>query len=173
MTSRACRRGWVVGLLWMIAGLGVSGCGQTYVIKSRFEAADVEWAKGSGTAELRGQAFLMTVGGTPRTCAGELVTMMPNIARSREETSAWMNPYIARVQREASSPPIPMRTTQCDASGNFRFRNLPAGDWLLITRVEWLVPYGRLSDKQGGFVRGFASTKPGEAEEVLLTDRSY
>jgi hypothetical protein len=141
------------------------------------------WA-GNGPANLRGQAFLKTVGGDVKTCAGERVLLLPGI------------PYVDELFEKAkggiSASPDPqlmsyVRSTICDAQGNFSFAQLPAQRWYVVTRVTWGVPHveapgsqpGPLTslllgiraapatDQQGGELQQAVVLSPGENQAFL------
>lgn len=95
------------------------------------------WA-GSGAGNLHGQAFLKTVGGDVKTCAGERVLLLPGVPyvdelleKGRHGISVSPDPRLASYER----------STVCDAQGNFSFTQLPAQRWHVLTRVTWAVPH--------------------------------
>lgn len=140
----------------MLLGAALVGCVTNQpvqrapdVLRTPFVGADHSAFAGTGTASVIGQAFLRQRGGGVVTCAGDTVFLLPDSEIYRELT--W---YL----REGRSPLPPSaepvlfstlkRTTTCDAAGNFRFRQLPAGSYLLVARVVWTVG----SSRQGGFL---------------------
>jgi hypothetical protein len=142
------------------------------------------WA-GSGPASLHGQAFLKTAGGDVRTCAGERVLLLP------------ANPYVDELLDKSnagiSAPPdqqlMPyIRSTICDAQGNFSFAQLPAQRWYVLTQVTWQVPHldatlgyrpGPLTshlfgtsaapdmDRQGGELQQGVTLSPSDNQTIL------
>lgn len=145
------------------------------VMTTRFNAADVAWAKTKGTNELSGQGFLRQQGGNVVTCAGEEVDMVPVAPYSSERigglygntTKGYVDPLFA--------PQIPPAETgyveswlksQCDAQGKFRFSNLPDGDYFLVTQVIWYAGDSR----QGGYLMQRVSLHGDKPQEVLLTN---
>ena len=93
---------------------------------------------GDGPSNLHGQAFLKTVGGDVKTCAGESVLLLP--------ATPYVDELIAKesagVSENADSRLISFsRKTICDAQGNFSFARLPAQRWYVLTEVTWGVPH--------------------------------
>lgn len=95
------------------------------------------WA-GSGPGSLHGQAFLKTVGGDVKTCAGERVLLFP--------ATPYVDNLLDKGKHGISVSPDPRlasyeKSTICDAQGNFSFTQLPAQRWHVLTRVTWAVPH--------------------------------
>ena len=105
---------------------------------------------GNGPHQLDGQAFLRQQGGSVVTCAGSTVMAMPATAFMKE----FLGVAISGGQpHESQRPPEKyrglVRSTQCDAQGNFTLVGLPPGRWIVATAVEWRVG----SSSQGGTVQ--------------------
>lgn len=159
------RRILVTGLLAALAGCAPA----PHLMNTPFsDAAFAPWA-GSGPSSLTGQAFLKTVGGDVKTCAGERVTLIPANTYDNEWVGAasaghstHLPPYVGRY----------FRTTRCDADGRFGFTGLPARRWFVLTVVTWGVPNGNeffnTTDTQGGELLRAIDLRPG-ANQVLLT----
>ncbi|OWJ67106.1 hypothetical protein [Inquilinus limosus] len=155
--------------------LVAAGCAPK-VIRPQAPFVESEYAayRGSGTGTIEGQGFLRQNGGGVVTCAGSKVWAAPATAYSREMTgifeAGWSqltadfvtidNPNQGRLFREGIE-----RETQCDAQGNFVFRNLPAGQWIVSTAVTWQVGY----EAQGGYVRQETALADGQTVRLLLT----
>ena len=61
-------------------------------------------------------------------------------------------------------------TTQADGSGNFRFENVPPGDYYLTSDVIWQVPVGAyMSSQQGGFISERITVENGKELRKMLT----
>ncbi|MBV9990701.1 MAG: hypothetical protein JOZ72_05345 [Alphaproteobacteria bacterium] len=151
-----------------------------------FDPAQGTAFAGSGPANLRGQAFLKTVGGDVKTCAGEDVFLMPSMPYFDEAIEMLKSGIEAGRDERAMSL---LRHTLCDAQGNFSFSGLPAKKWWMVTQVRWGVPHiqqpgenpGLLGillgmrappdiDKQGGELIQAVELKPGD-NQAFLTDR--
>jgi hypothetical protein len=152
-----------------------------------FDVSDVASWSGNGPSNLRGQAFLKTVGGDVKTCAGEFVVLLPAtpyvdevIAKGKAAVSADVDSRLMTYSRK----------TICDAQGNFSFAGLPAQRWYVLTLVTWGVPHidapsarpGPLTslllgipaspatDQQGGDLVQVVTLTPGD-NQVFLTSR--
>lgn len=140
-----------------------------YTIRTPF--MEEEWRQGTqtGTASITGQAFLRTRGGGIRTCAGEKVILMPYNSYTAELYEA------ARRGGRAVSNPDPRiqdysRVEVCSAQGDFSFNGLPAGRWLIFSKVIWEVPTRYSSNVQGGDLAGIVETMEGRITKYFLTD---
>ena len=154
----------------IIALVFLGGCampGPTYFHRSiPFQESAFAPYSGGGNANIHGQAFLRTVGGDVRTCAGSHVQLIPATPYVVEIISA-IHAGRSDVQ-SAMGPVIPyQRETVCDAQGNFGFENIPSGTWYVWTTVEWGVP-GRYSiESQGGNLIKMVIAQHGENKIVL------
>ena len=159
-------------LIFIAAAQCLAGCAphEPYVIQTAYSDADFQPWTGPGTATLRGQAFLKTVGGDVKMCAGETVSLMPATAYNKEV----MSPAAEgdKANRDPSADKY-VRTTVCDGEGRFVFANLPAKEWLVQARVVWGVPTGGHSlflpdvQQQGGFLLKDVVLSPGENAVVM------
>lgn len=115
---------------------------------------------GLGPGAINGRATLGTA-----TCAGVVVRLVPAITAVREAYDAFN-----RGQHVASNPSTDMRVTAvrrqtvCDGAGNFRFANLPAGQWVVATEIRGPGQARRI-------VHRLVSARAGEATEVVLGER--
>jgi hypothetical protein len=85
-----------------------------------------------GTSTIQGQAFLKTRGGEVRYAAGNTVYLMPVTSYSREIYSFREMP--SQVDERLY---IFLRTTTADGSGNFEFKNIPAGEYYIECGIFW------------------------------------
>ncbi len=99
----------------------------------------------TGRTELAGQAFLKTRGGEVRYAAGNSVFLEPATKYAKDYYKGQgLNPYpLSAADTRAAAY---SRTTTADAEGRFEFKDVPAGDYFLVTSVTWEVA-GR---RQGG-----------------------
>ncbi len=152
-----------------------------------FDAAQAERFAGVGPANLHGQAFLKTVGGDVKTCAGEDVALMPATPYFDEMIENVNNGIDIHLDQRAVSL---LRRTICDAQGNFSFSGLPTQKWYVLTKVTWGVPHieepgerpGLIAslllgiharpatDEQGGELLQTIDLHPGD-NQVFLTSR--
>lgn len=112
---------------------------QGHPISVPFSESDLVPWQGSGQATIRGQAFLKTIGGDVKTCAGNSVVLFPLDAYGRALMSADLssNDDPGVDPRFASY----VKQTTCDAQGNFVFENVAAQEWGIETSVTWSVPH--------------------------------
>lgn len=159
-----------------LAFFAISGCAaaQSYTITTSFNEADFLPYTGKGPATLNGQAFMKTVGGDVKTCAGNKVYLMPGTPYN-DEIIAHSHGNVSMANRDERASKY-LRTGICDVSGKFTFEQLPAKKWYVLVDVTWGVVrtdlyFGGI-DKQGGLVIQTADLKPG-TNQVILTDADY
>lgn len=166
----AMRRTTVLLGMALLAGDCTAPSQVPYNLTTPFSDADFAPWTGSGPAALEGQAFLKTVGGDVKTCAGEDVGLLPATAYNREIVQSIRSGHENLVNRSGAADPY-TRHSICDAQGNFSFVSLPAGTWIVWTNVEWTV---LLSDTaashEGGRLIREITLSPGE-NSVILADR--
>ncbi|HZP11981.1 MAG TPA: hypothetical protein VFB36_06135 [Nevskiaceae bacterium] len=162
--------------------VGLSGCAEFWEMNSQNPAlklppADAsEYApyEKSGNASISGQAFLVTTSGDAKKAAGKEVTCDPATSLSRR----WWNDarVYERIQPRMPDDPkfLSMRkTVTADADGRFTFDNLPAGDYLIRTTIEWEPlhcgePGYSYCSKQAGAVGGLVHVNAGEKKNVIF-----
>jgi hypothetical protein len=118
-----------------------------------------------GTGSISGQAFLTTRGGEVRVGAGRPVTLDPLTPLAR----AWLRATGFTTDRFSEAPKDPLfekarRTAVNDAQGNYRFSNLPAGQYVLRTIVNWTTGMS----EQGGLIADTVALKDGEQKTLML-----
>ena len=135
-----------------------------------FNSADFAAWGGAGPATLHGQAFLKTVGGAVKTCAGSRVLLLPAtpyvdelLAKEKVGIAVQADPRLTSYSR----------TTICDAQGNFSFTGLPVKRWFVMTHVTWGVPQigdsgdQPQTDQQGGELIQEVTLAPGDNQAFL------
>ena len=126
------------------------------------------WA-GIGNADIQGQAFLKTVGGDVKTCAGQNVVLAPDNSYSRELLMV-MVVTNGKVPTNADNRATRyMRLETCDSQGAFSFKNLKPNKWIILTKVLWAAPIGYSLKQQGGIIEKSITAAPGE-NRMILTD---
>jgi hypothetical protein len=100
---------------------------------------------------------------TVLTCAGSRVLLLPGTAYFRE----MIGHIVAGSEPEPPETPYPslkgmIRRTQCDAKGYFRFSEVPAGEWFVLTQVN--TPRSTVLIQE-------VTISDGTTPQVLLTDR--
>ena len=111
-----------------------------------FNAADLVWSKETGTGVVSGNAFLRTVGGDVKSCAGFPVSLAPHSPYSQERATILYGSDAGGYQPLNSLVRVPKvhpdfssfyRRTTCDINGEFEFTNVPSGVWYLVAIVTW------------------------------------
>ena len=169
-------------LVASLAALLLCGCADFWELNSQNPAIKLPPADPSeyapyekpGTGSISGQAFLVTTSGDAKKAAGKDITCDPATSIARR----WWNE--AKVYQKIS-PRLPddpkflamRKTVTGDAEGKFTFDNLPAGDYLIRTTIEWEPlhcgepGYGYCS-RQAGAVGGLVHLNAGEKKSVIF-----
>ena len=168
---------WRDGLMVSASCVFLCGCAPTapiqpYVIETAYRDSDFKPYGAPGSATLTGQAFLKTVGGDVKTCAGNKVTLAPATAYNLEALSHLSSLPVTDPRAKAAA-----KTAICDAEGKFEFDSVPPLKWIVVTLVTWGVPqvedgiFGPVvnTEEQGGALTQIADLKPGH-NRVILTD---
>lgn len=132
----------------VVSVLILSGCAQQYSIKNNFDPKEASWIKSKGKGIIEGEAFLKTVGGDVRTCAGNGTTLIPVTSYSTERMLLlYQNVDMGFIPAAfASKTPFSnddkryydySLSTQCDSTGRFGFEDLPNGNYYAISSVYW------------------------------------
>jgi hypothetical protein len=146
----------------------VAACApQEQKIASTLTEAELAPYRKPGQTTVRGQAFLRQQGGGVVTCAGEAVQLAPLTGTMRESLQVARACKRVVVSGPTQIGPRITRTSTCDAQGNFRFDSIPSGEWVLITKVRWLVG----GAQQGGELAKEISVPSKGTAETLLADR--
>lgn len=146
----------------------VSACAprEKQVISVAFDAAQHKAYAGQGSGKLVGQAFLRQQGGGVVTCAGSPVMMAPDTPYFQEMIKVSKAGKAPIAGSEMESAKATIKSTVCDAQGNFVFDKLPPGRWFVGTDVRWTVGY----NTQGGSVFKAVTVAPASETKILLTD---
>ena len=120
-----------------------------------------------GTGTLTGQAFLTQRGGGVVKAAGRTVTLDPATSVGNE----WWGKAGKIWMHHNLTPPSPgfakaRRTKVADADGRFKFSDLPAGKYYVLTEVTWEI--GDYNPTQGGLVGQVVEIRDGQITEVVL-----
>jgi hypothetical protein len=141
--------------------------GEKDIIKTRFNEKDFAPYFVKGTATVKGQAFLKTMGGDVKYAAGDEIRLFPAVDYTRE---------IVEYSKIGGADNIDetwlkyVRKDVAGGFGNFEFNNLPPGDYFLETAIFWEVPgrYGLI--KSGGIIKKQIKVLNGETVTVILTE---
>ena len=162
----------------VVLGLLLSSClVTTKEVTGTFETNMASWIKEKGNANITGQAFLNQQGGGVVTCAGNYVTLTPVNSYSKERmqliygstTKGYLSDVDQGFIKLTPEPPSSYydlaKKTQCDAQGNFKFKNIPANkEYFITTQVEW----GTEWIKEGGWLMLKIKTEANQTSEVIL-----
>ena len=162
----------------LVLGFLVSGCLMTtHEVKGTFEPNMASWINKKGNATITGQAFLNQKGGTVVTCAGNYVWLTPVNSYSSERmqllygstTKGYLSDLDSSFIKLTPVPPSSYnelaKQTQCDAQGNFKFKNIPSNkEYFITTMVKWGIEW----TKEGGHLMLKVKTEPNEILEVIL-----
>ena len=123
-----------------------------------------------GDNTITGQAFLRQRGGGVVTCAGASVFLVPQTPHSQERFGiiygTITEPALGvRIADDADPRYLEfVRETTCDAEGDFRFVDVPDGEYFVQTRVDWVVA----SVRQGGPVMAPVTVSGGAEVNILI-----
>lgn len=152
------------------AGLMLGACAVEK--KLPFDATAHAAGMAKGTATIEGEGFIRRKNAWLARCSGEFVYLAPDTPYFRE----WVEAYRAgntfeNAQALNAGHKAAVRKTQCNMQGKFTFENLPAGKWLLVTRVTYdsEASLSLLAKYDYTFVT-YAETKPGTTTPVILSN---
>jgi hypothetical protein len=165
----------------MVAGSGNDFSGRYFHCRDGLppykKAAFNKAAYGPELNTVTGQAFLTQRGGGVVTCAGKTVIMRPDNQYFNEKFQD-IDRGMMPEHRFSKDEEALIRTTRCDAQGNFEFYKIPSGQWMISTNVSWDVPFvmytqlGWYTDmrKQGGGVMQSVTVQSGEINRFIVSE---
>lgn len=153
----------------------LSGCFQptAVTLKAPYEAP--RWSEGVGDNAIEGTALLRTRGGEVRTCAALAVYAVPVTVYAKERmihlygnVRSGFAPVWSAIEFTNDDPRYNehVRQSACDAQGAFRFRDLPDGEWFVVSSVRWEVPG---AGYQGGSMMRRVRVGGGQTLELIMT----
>lgn len=144
---------------WLVA---LATTAVTLQLDSTFNVDDVSWVKEPGNSTVLGSASLQLRDGTPKTCAGFNVELLPVATYSSERIfRTYGNNHAGQVLLEDNPPTFTpdapgyheyLIKGVCDAQGVFRFEKVPAGDYFVMVFIIWDVAGANPPAKAGGAV---------------------
>ncbi|SLN19906.1 hypothetical protein ROJ8625_00696 [Roseivivax jejudonensis] len=155
--------------------LALAACVQTIETTTPFDPNEVAFINQRGAADITGQAFLRQAGGGVVTCAGEQVQLIPAGTFAKERLSQLygsvqggrIGTMVGASQENVDPRYLEMvRTSQCDAEGDFEFRNVANGDYYVLSGVRWTVPGSYIPE--GGSMAKLVQVRSGQDQRVLL-----
>ena len=149
-------------------------CKTTREVIQRVSYNELEYVnfKKAGTAKATGQAFLRTSSGDVKYAAGSRVSLVPVTSISNQWYYQWylvedhLSPEKVMGERDIRHSAI-IRRTEADGEGKFTFRNIPAGEYFIITSVVWKFDQRTV----GGFICNKVSIEDGKLHDFVITRR--
>ena len=130
-------------LISTIVALVLVGCAsspttQVVTMSNEFHPLEGAYVHAEGSHSLAGNAFLMTRGGDPKTCAGQDVWILPATPYAQERFVHWRDG--ADLPEAPAEFEAQRRQTVCNSDGRFVFHGLTEGPYLVLARVDWEAP---------------------------------
>jgi hypothetical protein len=136
--------------LWLLAFILVINSvhsSERIALKSQFDPNEISWVKSPGNSVVSGKAFLRLKDGTIKTCAGFAVELLPSAEYSNERIFlTYGNNQQGQVLLEDNPPKFTpdareyhelLLKSQCNAEGEFHFKQVPAGDYYVMVFIIW------------------------------------
>jgi hypothetical protein len=122
--------------LLMLAGCASSDSSALF---TPYSDEDFRGWEGTGSANLKGQAFVRLPDGRLLTCAGTEISLKPATGYNMEmeEGLDAGKGFPANYNKRAHKFD---HKTVCDGSGYFSFENLPPRNWIVMTHIAWQEP---------------------------------
>jgi hypothetical protein len=136
-------------------------------LTAQFNESEMVPFSKKGSSTVSGQAFLKTRGGEVRYGAGSWVQLIPSTAYTRELLRYLVDDV--RVENTDGRWSSHVRSVQADGSGNFEFKDIPAGSYLLRCQIYWEVPSRYGIRETGADVLDSVTIGDGEFKKVILT----
>lgn len=175
----------MIRLCVLALAVAVSACAQPpaaspvaqvpIMLGTQFDAAQARAMLTDGVNMIKGNAFMRQRGGGVVTCAGSTVYLIPatEYAKRRFQIlygtpgDSGSNSRRADVKFDPDPPEYQtlVKTTRCDAQGNFTFDRVADGEFFVQTQVAWQVA-GRL---QGGNLMHRVRVTGGQAANLVLS----
>jgi hypothetical protein len=144
----------------------LTGCVTPHKMATPYNEADFQPFDGTGTSTITGQAFLKTVGGDVKYGAGNTVSLMPV---TRYTMEAWTAARSGKAPQTDLRLQAHIRKAVADATGNFEFRNIPAGEYYIECPIFWGVAMSYGVEQTGAVVGSKTQARPGETVKIILT----
>jgi hypothetical protein len=143
-------------LLLLLSAIILTGCANNkkMVLNRPFDEKLAHEMLMPGKNEIKGSALLRQVGGGIVTCAGNQVFLMPVTERARQWTfitygsdeKGYFDVSRGGYIFEGADKLFSMvKTTNCDAQGNFIISDIADGQFFAFTRITW---------HSGGYIQG-------------------
>jgi hypothetical protein len=160
----------------MCAATGVAG--EPVKLDSVFNIDEVNFVKQRGNSTVTGTASIKLADGTIKNCAGFNVELLPIAAYSKERiVRTYGNDQQGQILLEQNPPKFTPDVPEyhdtlikgaCDERGEFRFSNVPAGDYFVMAFIIWEDASGAAPRKLGGAAMKRIHVDAGSRVEVQL-----
>lgn len=144
-------------------------------LQTQFNSAEASTLLADGVNIIKGNAFMRQRGGGVVTCAGATVYLIPatEYAKRRFQIlygtsgDSGTNSRTSDIKFDPDPPEYMsmVKTTRCDAQGNFTFDRVADGEFFVQTTVAWQVA-NRL---QGGNLMHRVRVRGGQVENLVLS----
>ena len=128
----------------VVALPALAACQTTLETHEPFDPNEGAYIHNEGIGVIEGQAFMRQAGGAVVTCAGEAVHLAPVTVYSMERIGElYGNTFSGSADFDRKLPePVPgywaqTRQTTCDAEGDFKFVDVPDGEFFVLSSVRW------------------------------------
>lgn len=153
-------------LMIITAVLGLWGCSSTVNQAIAFRAEDYRRYDVPGTATIFGHAFVHTRDGIKHNAGGLKVYLVPLNAYTDERAKI-------SLKGDEPAPADPglekyTRTQVADIQGLYEFSGLPAGDYMVYSRVTW--DHFKRQSSGDYFIVARTAVKEGEKKRVVVTN---
>jgi len=143
---------------------------QPKISRMTFPEQEYQNLQKSGSAVVKGQAFLKTRGGDVKVAAGNEVILNPVTSYSNE----WYEKgYVLQMNLVEPDPRLwnYMKKTVADGSGRFVFKDVPPGEYYVTTVITWeaATGYQGALQVQGGTVTNKITVNDGDEIDVIVT----
>lgn len=163
---------------WLLMMAALASAAEPVKLQSAFSAEEIGFVKQAGDATVSGKAFLKLADGTYKSCAGFNIELLPVAAYSRERIGhTYGNTEQGQILLEQNPPKFAPDVPEyhdmllkgvCDAQGEFRFGEVPAGDYFVMAFIIWDDTSGATPRKTGGAAMKRIRVAPGSQQAVLL-----
>ena len=158
---------WHYVLIGLIVATAITGCHRPHQMSTPFDEREFLPYLGLGTSTIKGQAFLKTRGGEVRYGAGNTVHLVPVTSYSKELWEASLYNQVTGLDQRWV---IYNRSVIADGSGNFEFKNIPAGEYHISCAIFWEYFTKDGPKRTGAVVKKQRKVRPNETVRVMLTE---
>ncbi len=156
---------WKLKTLSLAVILLILGCAQPIALKTPFNPDEHEFALRPGKATVTAQAFMRRNDGIVVYAAGSEAMLWPATSYTKEIYDISQRTYITGCTNLDQRFMKYVRVTQADGEGKFSFRDIPDGEYLLLTQVHWKAG----NSSQGGDLTRYITVSKGVSVEAILT----